>query len=205
MFVPRSLLMMVVPLLLAACGGGSTDHDDAPLAAWQGDWQAAEPLFLDAAADAAYRAVHDLRPEYSVDEIRALFRDTADVDYTSLHVDSSSLRFSDGPGVVCEGRYAASHAAGEGGDAEPNPESYTDFTLVRQTAGDCANYQTVSITSLLPSGTSVHFHIVTSGSAGRLHPPPWNPSVWPTSTTPESFAQMFVAAAPAIAGSLPPK
>jgi len=197
----RALLSIVSLFLVAACGSSSPEEPDAPLATWQGTWQAAEPLFLDDAADAAYQAIHDLRPEYSADEIEALFVGTADVDYTSLRVGLDSLTFLDGGTVVCAGRYR--NSGSPDGGLLAGPESYYDFALVEQTAGDCGSYETVSITGPLPEDGEVHFHIVTGTSAGRLRPPPWNPSVWTPTTTGAWFAQRFQAAAPAIAGSLP--
>lgn len=202
----RRLLLIIVPVFaLAACGTDSSEAEDAPLQTWEGTWQAAEPLFRDDAVTAAYQAIHDLRPEYSVDEIRAMFIATADVDYTSLRVEGNTLTFLDGARVVCSGRYRAANSPGAGdGGAAGGPESYTDFALVEQTGGDCASYNTVSVTGLLEADDPVHhFHIVTKTTAGPLFPPPWNPSVWTSATTAAAFAQRFQAAAPAIASSLP--
>lgn len=194
-------IALLVPLALAA---GCDERTDAPLSTWVGSWQAAEPLFLDPAANAAYEAVHDLRPEYAVDEIRALFVESADVDYTVLRVEERTLRFSDGSTVVCAGEYASpGGASGLDGGFAPSPESYVDVTLTRELEGDCEPYSTVSLTALLPEGAEAHFHIVTSSPSGRLRPPPWNPSVWTTTTTAEYFAEGLEAAAPAIASSLP--
>jgi hypothetical protein len=202
----RRLLLVVVPLFaLAACGTDSSEAEDAPLKTWEGTWQAAEPLFRDDAVTVAYQAIHDMRPEYSVDELRAMFVATADVDYTSLRVEANALTFLDGTRVICSGRYRAANDAGAGdGGASAGPESYTDFALVKQTGGDCASYSTVSVTALLDAENPVHhFHIVTKTTSGPLFPPPWNPSVWTAATTAASFAELFKAAAPAIASSLP--
>jgi len=199
MSVRRALLSIVSLFLLAACD--DSNSPDTPLAAWQGTWQAAEPLFLDDATDAAYEAIHDLRPEYSAEEVEALFVGTVDVDYTSLRIDPNSLTFLDGATVVCAGRYRLSGSPDAGLLA--GPESYNDFTLVEQSAGDCGSYDIVSMTGLLPEDGEVHFHIVTGTSSGRLRPPPWNPSVWTPTTTPAWFAQKFQMAARAIASSLP--
>lgn len=196
----RFAMLLIVPLsCLVACGDDSNDNDtdDTPLTDWQGTWQAAEPLFRDPGTDSAYQAIHDLRPEYSVDEIRGLFLSTADVDYTSLEVGPSTLTFLDGTSTVCEGRYAV---AADGSD-----EQHSDFELVSELAGDCERYTTVSATGQLPVDPEVHFHIVTGDSSGPLHPPPWNPSVWTPTTTADFFAAMFEQQAPMIADALPPK
>jgi hypothetical protein len=189
----RSQLLLPLSVVVA-CGS------DEPLELWAGTWQAAEPMFRDPAADAAYQAIHDLRPEYSVDEIRQLFISTADVDYTALRVEGGTLTFLDGATTLCAAEYSTAVAnPGVGG----GPETYTDFHLEGQPSGDCTSYQTVSLTSLLVEDSQTHVHIVTSTSAGRLHPPPWNPSVWSPTTTAAWFAGALQAQAGAIAASLP--
>lgn len=196
---PSSVASLVLPLcLFTACGTAPP----SPLSTWVGTWRAVESLFLDAAVDPAYQAIHDLRPEYSVDEIRALFVSSADVDYTSLRFEANALTVLDGSTTLCAGQYAQVGGAADAGSA-PGPENYTDFTLVEQTAGHCSAYDTVSITALLSEAPEIHFHIVTGTASGRLRPPPWNPSVWTLTTTPMFFAQRLQSAAPAIANSLP--
>lgn len=199
MFLHRLSLATAATLVLAACGTDPADADVAPLEAWKGTWQAAETFYRDDAASGVYQAIHDLRPEYTVDEIEALFIATADVDYSTLRVEADTLSFLDGATVVCAGRYRGAVSA-----AAPGPESTTDFTLAERSAGDCASYSTVTVTALLhPENPDHHFHIVTKTATGPLFPPPWNPSVWTMSTTATSFAQSFQAAVPAIASSLP--
>jgi len=201
----RRQLVLIAPLFALAACGSETPAPEAPLTIWEGTWQAVEPLFRDAALNVGYQAIHDLRPEYSVDEIKASFVATADVDYTSLRVQSNTLTFLDGTRVVCSARYRAASSGDTGdGGAMAGPESYTDFTLVEQTGGDCSSYKTVSMTALLDvEGPVFHFHIVTGTASGPLRPAPWKPSVWTTATTAASFAQKLQAAAPAIASSLP--
>jgi hypothetical protein len=200
----RRLLPFIVSLsALAACGTDSSEAEDAPLRTWEGTWQAAEPLSRDDAVNVIWQQIHDLRPEYSVAEIRAIFIATVDVDYTSLRVEPNTLTFLDGTRVVCSGRYRAANSPGAG-DGGAGPESYTDLTLVEQSGGSCASYNTVSVTGLLDAANPVHhFHIVTKTTSGPLFPPPWNPSVWTPATTVASFVELFKAAAPAIAKALP--
>lgn len=194
------LLSVIIPLVaLASCGTDASETEE-----WEGTWQAAEPLFRDDAVTVGYEAIHDLRPEYSVDELRAMFAAMVDVDYTSLRVEPNTLTFLDGTRVVCAARYRAAAADSADGSAAADAESYTDLTLVEHLDGDCASYSTVSVTGLLdPENPDHHFHIVTKTTSGPLFPPPWNPSVWTPSTTAATFAQMLLAAAPTIASSLP--
>jgi Zn/Cd-binding protein ZinT len=204
--IARHLLSIILPLFtFVACGANSTEPEEAPFETWEGTWQAAEPMYRDDAITIAYQGIHDLRPEYSVEEIQGLFIATADVDYTSLRVESNTLTFLRGTKVICSARYHAATADGvSDAGAAAGPESYTDFKLVDATGGDCAQYNTVSLTGLLDAESpDHHFHIITKTKSGPLFPPPWNPSVWTPSTTASSFAEMFLAAAPAIAGSLP--
>ena len=192
----------VVPLLLSALVACAEPEDGDDLLTWEGSWQAAELLFLDEATDVAYEAIHELRPEYSVEELRGLFVATADVDYSTLEVAPDTLTFVDGSATRCAGRYHDLR------DTLPTstptgPESFQDFELIEELEGDCSDYEAVSITALLPEGDEAHFHIITGDEAGPLLPPPWNPSVWTTTTTPAFFAEMLEAAAPGIASALP--
>lgn len=192
--------MLVVVLALPACSDDSAEGEPA-FDTWGGTWQAAEPFFSDPAADPVYAAVHELRPEYSVEEIEALFVATADVDYTSLQITSNQLAFIDGATTVCSGRYVATTE--EGGSE--TFDGGADFDLQEQVDGDCTNYRSVSFTRLQYVSDEVHFHVKTGNEAGVLHPPPWNPSVWTPSTTAAFFAEGLSASVEAAAQSLPEK
>ena len=194
---PWFLSVVASLLVLAACGSDTSGDDDALFATWAGSWQAVEPLFRDDSFGEVVRAIQGLRPDYDAEEIEGLFLATADVDYTSFEAESNTLAFLDGDRVVCSGRY-------EPGDVgfTLGPEGYTDFALTEETGGDCSSYVRVSISDVLPE-PGTHFHVVTGTSSGPLNPPPWNPSVWPSTTTSESFTQLFLGEAPDIASALP--
>ena len=192
----RTRHLLLSAAILASLTG--CEPSASPLLLWEGSWQAAEPLFLDPAADSAYRAVQELRPGYELDEIRAIVAASSDVDYTSLEVTADTLTFLDGAETLCAGRYAAA-----GPDAGGTPGAAEHLTLVETIEGDCGPYQSASLGGLVPEGDDVHFHIVTGPASGPSMPPPWNPAVWSETMTPERFAAGLEAAAPNSANLLP--
>ena len=197
-------------LAFLGCSSGSSEPADAPLTAWSGSWRAIETYMRSSAFDPVAQAIHEQRPEYTAEEIKAIFAAGHDVDFTDLVVTDDSLTFTDGATVVCAGKYESDGSHAEGHDPEAAADhdhhgaTFT-FRLLEARGGECWAYATVAFGSEPEvasdaEGEYAHFHL----QAGPPRPAPWSPGVV-TPITPDRFTKTQLANASAYAQGLPPK
>ncbi|MCR9159077.1 MAG: hypothetical protein ACE37F_09855 [Nannocystaceae bacterium] len=191
--------LFVTGLGLSACTTAQESSGDGALGQWQGQWRAGEGLLRDDALDPVYEIVSEMRPEYPPGEVRALMIESAEVDYDVVEFDGDVLTFLVNAQPLCSGTYAFVETH-EGGH-----HAQTEFSLSHELAGDCTDYATVWLSEIIFSESEAHFHIQTGRSDEPLRPPPWDPSAWTMSTSPEFFAGVMHGVAPAIAEALPEK
>lgn len=192
----------------------SVENDDAAavraLEPYASTWQAAEPLYRDDAFVAVAEAVHERRPEYSVQELRESFAALVDVDYTALRVEGATITFSNATAVLCAGRYSPrtehDHDHADAGAGSHSHEHQAQaFQLVATVDGDCSSYAALEISALETHGPNSHFHIVHGTASEPMRPAPWSPAVWPMDMTPAAFAELAMGAVSFFASSLPAK
>lgn len=199
------LIVLFVSVGCSLAGCGDDDAKPAPLAPWNGSWRAIETYMRGSAFEPVAAAIHELRPEYTSQEIQNIFAAGHDVDFTDLVVGDDSLTFSDGSTVVCAGRYEAATGHDDHHDDASHDHHGATFVfhLVEARGGDCAAYQEVAFGSepeavADPAGSVAHFHLL----AGPARPAPWSPGVM-TPIESARFTSNQLPNAPAYAQGLP--